>query len=262
MSTSSNYQKATDVNKQQKPAEQTKKKPQILLRKPVVPVTKKEKEKKKPSNQQDSTEETLLNIQKEVSAFKKLVNERTSKKQTEALNPSTVKLIPEDTDMGYMVPMDFDSNIAWLGLSWKELFEAFKVEFPDGKTSIPLLCGGTRENLSNLLPHGSQLGFSWQVSYGSSGDLSPEKVGKCRPAEYQELFFITLSQEANFLYGKLMGFLYLLTLEMLFEVTHEKDLLAKEIPDITKLRLTEFLKSWLANGPQSEFLASLGLLGS
>ncbi|KAJ9069375.1 hypothetical protein DSO57_1019048 [Entomophthora muscae] len=62
MSTSSNYQKATNVNEQQKPAEQTKKKPQILLRKPVAPVTKKEKEKEKPSNQQDSTEETLLNI--------------------------------------------------------------------------------------------------------------------------------------------------------------------------------------------------------
>ncbi|KAJ9076854.1 hypothetical protein DSO57_1022297 [Entomophthora muscae] len=97
MSTSSNYQKATNVNKQQKPAEQTKKKPQILLRKPVAPVTKKEKEKEKPSNQQDSTEETLLNIQKEVSAFKKLVNGRTSKKRTEALNPSTVKPIPEVT---------------------------------------------------------------------------------------------------------------------------------------------------------------------
>ncbi|KAJ9069830.1 hypothetical protein DSO57_1014711 [Entomophthora muscae] len=62
MSTSSNYQKANDVNKQQKPAEQTKKKPQILLRKPAAPITKKEKEKEKSSNQQDSTEETLLNI--------------------------------------------------------------------------------------------------------------------------------------------------------------------------------------------------------
>ncbi|KAJ9050092.1 hypothetical protein DSO57_1017596 [Entomophthora muscae] len=139
MSTSSNYQKATDVNKQQKPAEQTKKKPQILLCKPVAPVTKKEKEKEKPSNQQDSTEETLLNIWKEVSAFKKLVNGRTSKKQTEALNPSAVKPIPEDTNMGYAVPMDFNSNVAWLGSSWKGLFEAFKVEFPDGKTPIPLL---------------------------------------------------------------------------------------------------------------------------
>ncbi|KAJ9064599.1 hypothetical protein DSO57_1028842 [Entomophthora muscae] len=97
MSTSSNYQKATDFNKQQKPAEQTKKKPQILLRKPVAPVTKKEKEKVKPSNQQDSTEEALQSIWKEVSAFKKLVNERTSKKRTEALNPSTVKPIPEVT---------------------------------------------------------------------------------------------------------------------------------------------------------------------
>ncbi|KAJ9064316.1 hypothetical protein DSO57_1031968 [Entomophthora muscae] len=62
MSTSSNYQKATNVNKQQKPAEQTKKKPQVLLRKPVAPVTKNEKKKEKPSNQQDSTEETLLKI--------------------------------------------------------------------------------------------------------------------------------------------------------------------------------------------------------
>ncbi|KAJ9085237.1 hypothetical protein DSO57_1016039 [Entomophthora muscae] len=97
MSTSSNYQKATNVNEQQKPAEQTKKKPQILLSKPVAPVTKKEKEKEKPSNQQYSTEETLLDIQKEVSAFKKLVNGRKSKKRTEALNPSTVKLIPEVT---------------------------------------------------------------------------------------------------------------------------------------------------------------------
>ncbi|KAJ9059496.1 hypothetical protein DSO57_1001568 [Entomophthora muscae] len=95
MSTSSNYQKATDVNEQQKPAEKTKKKPQILLSKPVAPVTKKENE--KPSNQQESTEETLLNIQKEVSAFKKLVNGRTSKKRTEALKPSTVKPIPEVT---------------------------------------------------------------------------------------------------------------------------------------------------------------------
>ncbi|KAJ9058969.1 hypothetical protein DSO57_1007052 [Entomophthora muscae] len=95
MSTSSNYQKATNVDEQQKPAEQTKKKPQILLCKPVAPVTKKEKEKEKPYNQQDSTEETLLNIQKEVSAFKKLVNERTfNKKRTEALSPSTVKPIP------------------------------------------------------------------------------------------------------------------------------------------------------------------------
>ncbi|KAJ9054739.1 hypothetical protein DSO57_1011051 [Entomophthora muscae] len=62
MGTSSNYQKATNINEQQKPAEQTKKMPQILLRKPVAPVTKKEKEKEKPSNQQDYTEETLLNI--------------------------------------------------------------------------------------------------------------------------------------------------------------------------------------------------------
>ncbi|KAJ9078262.1 hypothetical protein DSO57_1008391 [Entomophthora muscae] len=99
MSMSSNYQKATDVDKQQKPAEQTKKKPQIFLRKPVAPVTKKnkEKEKEKPSNQQDSTDEMLLNIQKEVSAFKKLVDGRTSKKRTEALNPSTVKPIPDVT---------------------------------------------------------------------------------------------------------------------------------------------------------------------
>ncbi|KAJ9085071.1 hypothetical protein DSO57_1017429 [Entomophthora muscae] len=95
MSTSSNYQKATNVNEQKKPVEQTKKKPKILLCKPVAPITKKEKEKEKPSNQQDSTEETLLNIQREMSAFKKLVNGRTSKKQTEALNPSTVKPIPE-----------------------------------------------------------------------------------------------------------------------------------------------------------------------
>ncbi|KAJ9072434.1 hypothetical protein DSO57_1027584 [Entomophthora muscae] len=97
MSTSSNYQKATNVNKQQKPVEKTKNKPQILLRKPVAPITKKEKEKEKPSDQQDSTEEALQSIQKEVSAFKKLVNERTSKKRTEALNPSTGKPIPEVT---------------------------------------------------------------------------------------------------------------------------------------------------------------------
>ncbi|KAJ9054905.1 hypothetical protein DSO57_1009562 [Entomophthora muscae] len=95
ISTSSNYQKAANVNKQQKQAEKTKKKPQILLHKPVAPVTKKKKEKEKPSNQQDSTEEILLNIWKEVLAFKKLVNGKTSKKQTEALNPSTVKPIPE-----------------------------------------------------------------------------------------------------------------------------------------------------------------------
>ncbi|KAJ9059063.1 hypothetical protein DSO57_1006540 [Entomophthora muscae] len=80
MSTSSNYQKATNVNKQQKSAEQAQKKPQTLLCKPVAPVTKKKKEKEKPSNQPDSTEKTLLNIWKEVSAFKKLVNGRTSKK--------------------------------------------------------------------------------------------------------------------------------------------------------------------------------------
>ncbi|KAJ9068170.1 hypothetical protein DSO57_1031313 [Entomophthora muscae] len=141
MSTSSNYQKATNVDKQQKPAEQTKKKPQILLCKPVAPVIKKKrkKEKEKPSNQQDFTEEIILNILKEVSAFKKLVNGRTSKQQTEALNPSTVKPIPEDTNMGYMVPMNFNSNVAWLGSSWKELFEVFKVGFPDSKTPIPLL---------------------------------------------------------------------------------------------------------------------------
>ncbi|KAJ9048267.1 hypothetical protein DSO57_1036755, partial [Entomophthora muscae] len=77
-------------------AEQTKKKPQILLCKPVAPVIKKKKEKEKPSNQQDFTKEMLLNICKEVSAFKKLVNGRTSKKRTEALNPSTVKPIPEE----------------------------------------------------------------------------------------------------------------------------------------------------------------------
>ncbi|KAJ9058935.1 hypothetical protein DSO57_1007338 [Entomophthora muscae] len=53
----------------------------------------------------------LQSIRKEVLAFKKLVNGRTSKKCTEALNPSTVKPIPE----------------------------AFKVKFPDGKTPIPLL---------------------------------------------------------------------------------------------------------------------------
>ncbi|KAJ9055767.1 hypothetical protein DSO57_1000625 [Entomophthora muscae] len=105
----------------------------------MAPVTKKEKKKEKPSNQQDSTEETLLNIWKEVSAFKKLINGRTSKKRTEALNPSTVKPIPEDPNMGYTVPMVFDSNIAWLGSSCEELFEVFKVEFTDGKTSIPLL---------------------------------------------------------------------------------------------------------------------------
>ncbi|KAJ9056289.1 hypothetical protein DSO57_1034719 [Entomophthora muscae] len=96
-STSSNYQKATNVNKQQKPVEQTKKKPQILLCKSVAPVTKKEKEKEKPSNQQDSTEEALQSIWKEVSAFKKLVDGRKSKKHTEALNPSTGKPIPEVT---------------------------------------------------------------------------------------------------------------------------------------------------------------------
>ncbi|KAJ9066824.1 hypothetical protein DSO57_1005787 [Entomophthora muscae] len=62
MSTSSNYQKATNIDEQQKPAEQTKKKPQILLCKPVAPITKKEKEKEKPSSQQDSTEEMRLNI--------------------------------------------------------------------------------------------------------------------------------------------------------------------------------------------------------
>ncbi|KAJ9086513.1 hypothetical protein DSO57_1003442 [Entomophthora muscae] len=97
MSTSSNYQKATDVGKQQKSVEKTKKKPQILLRKPVAPVTKKKKEKEKPSNQQDSTEEALQSIWKEVLAFKKLVDRRTSKKHTEALNPSTVKPIRKVT---------------------------------------------------------------------------------------------------------------------------------------------------------------------
>ncbi|KAJ9051839.1 hypothetical protein DSO57_1000501 [Entomophthora muscae] len=86
MSTSSNYQKATNVNKQQKPVEQTKKKPQILLHKPVAPITKKEKEKEKPSNKQESTEEALQSIWKEVMAFKNLVNGRTSKKLTVALN--------------------------------------------------------------------------------------------------------------------------------------------------------------------------------
>ncbi|KAJ9090465.1 hypothetical protein DSO57_1002358 [Entomophthora muscae] len=104
-----------------------------------TPITKKDKEKEKPSNQQDSTEEELQSIWKEMSAFKKLVDGRTSKKCTEALNPSTVKPIPEDTNMGYTVPMDFDSNIVWLGSFWKELFEAFKAEFLDGKTPIPLL---------------------------------------------------------------------------------------------------------------------------
>ncbi|KAJ9063513.1 hypothetical protein DSO57_1000092 [Entomophthora muscae] len=93
-------EQSNQLNKQQKLVEQTKKKPQILLCKPVAPVTKKEKEKDKPSNQHDSTEKTLLNIQKEVSAFKKLVNGRTFKKSNEALNPSTVKPIPEGTDMG------------------------------------------------------------------------------------------------------------------------------------------------------------------
>ncbi|KAJ9072637.1 hypothetical protein DSO57_1025363 [Entomophthora muscae] len=132
-------EKATDVNKQQKPVEQTKKKPQILLRKLVASVTKKEKEKEKPSDQQDSTEEALQSIQKEMLAFKKLIDRRKSKKRTEALNPSTVKPIPEDTNMRYTVPMDFNSNIIRLGSSWKELFEAFKAEFPDAKTPIPLL---------------------------------------------------------------------------------------------------------------------------
>ncbi|KAJ9061845.1 hypothetical protein DSO57_1016608 [Entomophthora muscae] len=247
MSTSSNYQKATDVNKQQKPAEQTRKKPKILLCKPVAPITKKEKEKEKPSNQQDSTEVTPLSIWKEVSAFKKLVNGRTSKKKTEALNPSTVEPIPEDTNMGYTVPMDFENNIAWLESSWKELFEAFK-------------SGGTRENLGNLLPVALNWAFPGKYHVAPQAISLQNIVGKRCPAEYQELFFITLFQEANFLYFQLMGFLYLLTLEMLFEVTHEKDFSAKEIPDVTKLQLTEFLNSWLANGPQSEFLASLKLL--
>ncbi|KAJ9064802.1 hypothetical protein DSO57_1026466 [Entomophthora muscae] len=97
MSTSSNYQKVTDIDKQQKTVEQTKKKPQILLRKPVAPVTNKEKEKEKHSNQQDSTEEALQSIWKEVLAFNKLVNGRTSKKRIKALNPSPVKPIPEVT---------------------------------------------------------------------------------------------------------------------------------------------------------------------
>ncbi|KAJ9063127.1 hypothetical protein DSO57_1003259 [Entomophthora muscae] len=284
MSNSSNYQKATNVDKQQKPAAKTKKKPQILVRKPVAPITKKGKEKEKPFNKQDFPEVTLLNIWKEVSAFKKLVNGRTSKKQTEALNHSIVKPIPEDTDMRYTVPMDFDSNVAWLGLSWKELFEAFKVEFPDGKTPIPLLrcmentalsaeqqlyeeatnLDVSQEEQDKILETCCPVALSW--AFPGEYHMAPQaislknRVGKCCPAEYQELFFITLSQEANFFYSRSVGFLYLLTLEMLFEVTHEKDLLAKEIPDVTKLQLTEFLSSLLANGPQSELLASLGLL--
>ncbi|KAJ9088905.1 hypothetical protein DSO57_1018302 [Entomophthora muscae] len=285
ISTSSNYQKATDVDKQQKPVEKTKKKPQILLRNPVAPVTKKQKEKEKPSNQQDSTEEALQ-------TFKKLVNGRTSKKCTEVLNHTTVKLIPEDTNMGYTIPMDFDSNIVWLGLSWKELFEAFKVEFPDGKMPIPLLCcmentallaeqqsykgkldqflqeatnlEVSKEEQEKILAICCPVALSW--AFPGKYHMAPQaislqnRVGKRCPEEYQELFFITLSQEGNFSYSQSMGFLYLLTLEILFEVTHKKDLLAKEIPDVTKIQLKEFLNGWLANGPQSEFLASLGLL--
>ncbi|KAJ9077164.1 hypothetical protein DSO57_1019322 [Entomophthora muscae] len=78
--------------------------------------------------------------------------------------------------------------------------------------------------------------------------------------QHRELFFITLSQENNFSYGQLMGFLYLITLEVLFEVSHEKDFLAGEVPDVTKEQLTELLNGWLANGPQLEFLTSLGFL--
>ncbi|KAJ9059575.1 hypothetical protein DSO57_1001114 [Entomophthora muscae] len=43
-------------------------------------------------------------------------------------------------------------------------------------------------------------------------------------------------------------------------ISCEKDLLAEEVPNVTKEQLTEFLNGWFANGPQSEFLASLGHL--
>ncbi|KAJ9068187.1 hypothetical protein DSO57_1031186 [Entomophthora muscae] len=45
-----------------------------------------------------------------------------------------------------------------------------------------------------------------------------------------------------------------------FEVTHEKEILEEEVPEVTREQLAEFLNEWLANGPQSEFLAGLGLL--
>ncbi|KAJ9073903.1 hypothetical protein DSO57_1011793 [Entomophthora muscae] len=100
VSTSSNYQKTIDINEPQKTLEQAKKKPRILLQKTV-----------------ESLEETLQRANKEVLAFKKLVDGRASKKCTEALTPSIVKPIPKDTNMGYTIPMDFDSNILWLGLT-------------------------------------------------------------------------------------------------------------------------------------------------
>ncbi|KAJ9054731.1 hypothetical protein DSO57_1011043 [Entomophthora muscae] len=208
-----------------------------------------------------------------VSAFKKLVNGRKSKKRTEVLNPSTVKLIPEDTNIGYTVPMDFYSKIAWLGSSWKELSEAFKVEFPDGKTPIPLL--RYMENTALLAEQQLyKVELDGFLQEATNSYLSQEEQGKilaiCCPVALSWAFpgkyhmapqAISLqNREANFLYGQSMGFLYLLTLEMLFKVTHEKDLSAEEIPDVLKLQLTEFLNSWFANGPQSEFLASLGLL--
>ncbi|KAJ9086802.1 hypothetical protein DSO57_1000426 [Entomophthora muscae] len=130
-------------------------------------LSKKEKEKKKPLNQQDSTKETLLNIQKEVTALKKLVNGRTSKKRTEALNPSIVKPIPEDNNMGYTVPMDFDSNIAWLEASWKELFE----------TSIPLL----RCMENTALSAGQQLykvELDWFLQKATNLEISQEEQEK------------------------------------------------------------------------------------
>ncbi|KAJ9049374.1 hypothetical protein DSO57_1025300 [Entomophthora muscae] len=78
--------------------DQERKNPRISLRKSVVISTKKERE--KPTGCQESMGSIIQDAKKEVPAFKKLVDRRASKKHIEALNPSTVKPIPEDTNMG------------------------------------------------------------------------------------------------------------------------------------------------------------------
>ncbi|KAJ9082401.1 hypothetical protein DSO57_1004970 [Entomophthora muscae] len=95
VNTSRTYLKAIDVDDPQKTLEQAKKKPRILMKKPVVILTNKEKE-KTASNQEPM--KTILQVaKKDVLAFRKLVDDRTSKKCTETLNPSTVKPIPKVT---------------------------------------------------------------------------------------------------------------------------------------------------------------------
>ncbi|KAJ9074479.1 hypothetical protein DSO57_1005799 [Entomophthora muscae] len=73
VSTSSNYQKAIDINEPQQTLEQAKKKPIVLLQKPIVATANEEKE--KPTSCQEAVGKAIHNAKKEVLSLKSLLVE-------------------------------------------------------------------------------------------------------------------------------------------------------------------------------------------